>query len=130
MSRLRLLLPLVLGSLAAPASADPMIGLWRTEPDRKNLTSHIRVEQCGPALCGTVAKALDAQGREVRTANVGKRLFWDLMPDGQGGYSKGTVWVPLLDVTARAKARLSGNTLRVTGCKGVVCDGQSWTRIN
>lgn len=116
--------------LAAPALADPMEGTWRTEPDRKNLTSHISVTSCGNALCGTVAKALDASGQEVKTANVGKRLFWDLKPAGGGDYEDGTVWVPLLDVTARASARLSGNQLEVTGCKGPVCDGQVWTRVN
>ncbi len=130
MPRFRLLLPLVLGSLAAPALADPAVGLWRTEPDRKNLTSLIRIDTCGAALCGTVLKAFDPQGREVQTANVGKRLFWDLKPAGSGNYGGGTVRVPLLNVQANAKAELSGDKLHVTGCKGLVCDGQTWVRAN
>lgn len=130
MTRSRLFLIALLGSLSAPAFADPALGLWRTEPDRKNLTSLIRIETCGSALCGTVLKAFDAHGREVQTANVGKRLFWDLKPVGAGNYGGGTVQVPLLNVKANAKATLSGNSLRVTGCKGAVCDGQTWTRAN
>lgn len=130
MTRFRLLAPLVFASLAAPAFADPAVGLWKTEPDRKNLTSHIQIATCGAALCGTVVKAFDAQGQAVQTANVGKRLFWDLKPASGGTYEGGTVYVPLLNVEARAKAKLSGNTLRVTGCKGPVCDGQTWTRVN
>ncbi|ASP22670.1 imidazoleglycerol-phosphate dehydratase [Antarctobacter heliothermus] len=130
MTRFRLLAPLVFVSLAAPAFADPAVGLWKTEPDRKNLTSHIQIATCGAALCGTVVKAFDAQGNAVKTANVGKRLFWDLKPGSSGNYDGGTVFVPLLNVTANAKAKLSGNTLRVTGCKALVCDGQTWTRVN
>jgi len=130
MTPTRLIFPLLLGGLATPGLADPAVGLWQTEPDRKNLTSHIRVQTCGSALCGTVSKAFDAQGREVTTANVGKRLFWDLKPQGGGTYTKGMVYVPLLDVTAQAKAQLSGDTLKVTGCKGIICDGQTWKRVN
>ncbi|WGW02222.1 DUF2147 domain-containing protein [Tropicibacter oceani] len=120
-----------LALLAAPAfAADPAVGLWKTQPDRKNLTSHIQITACGPALCGKVIKAFDSKGQEVSTPNVGKPLFWDLKPAGAGRYDGGTVYVPLLNVTAKAKAELSGSTLRVTGCKGLVCDGQTWTRIN
>lgn len=130
MTRPRLILSILLGAFAAPALADPAVGLWRTEPDRKNLVSLIRIEPCGAALCGTVARAFDAKGREVETANVGKRLFWDLRPTGAGKYNGGTVEVPLLNVTAQAKATLSGDSLRVIGCKGPVCDGQTWKRVN
>ncbi len=130
MTRFRLIPLLVLGTLAAPAFAEPALGIWRTEPDRKNLTSHVQIAPCGAALCGTVLRAYDAQGHEVKTANVGKRLFWDLKPGSGGTYDGGTVFVPLLNVKAQAKAKLSGNSLRVTGCKGPVCDGQTWTRVN
>lgn len=132
MTRFRFLAPALLVSLAAPAPAlaDPAIGLWRTEPDRKHLTSHVQIAPCGAALCGTVLKAYDPWGREVKTANVGKTLFWDLKPDSEGRYEGGTVYVPFLNVRAAAKAKLSGNSLRVTGCKGLICDGQTWTRVN
>ncbi|SMX49570.1 DUF2147 domain-containing protein [Maliponia aquimaris] len=127
-----LLLPLmfVVGFAMSAAAADPMVGLWKTPPDRKNLSSHIRVDPCGVALCGTVFKAFDPQGREVKTPNVGKLLFWDLKPSGGGAYGGGKVRVPLLNVTASAKAQLTGNSLRVTGCKAGVCDGQTWARLN
>lgn len=130
MTRFRLLASVLFVGLAAPAFADPAVGLWRTEPDRKNLTSLVRIAPCGPALCGTVQSAFDSKGQEVRTANIGKRLFWDLKPGGGGAYSGGTVFVPLLNVQAQAKAQLTGDSLRVTGCKGVVCDGQTWRRVN
>lgn len=115
--------------VAAPMAAEPALGVWQTEPDRKNLTSHIAIEQCGTMLCGTIKEAFNEAGQKVMTANVGKQLFWNLRPAGTGDYVDGTVWVPLMDVTARAKMTLRGDTLRVTGCKGMICDGQVWTRV-
>ena len=115
---------------ATPALAEPVVGLWKTEPDRKNLTSHIEIVECGEKVCGLIKEAFNAAGQKVMTPNVGKRLFWGLTPTGTGDYVNGTVWVPLMDVTANAKMRLSGNRLKVTGCKGIICDGQTWTRVN
>lgn len=118
------------GLLATAAQADPLVGTWRTEPDRSALVSLVRVVPCGAALCGSITRAVNAKGQEVRTPNVGKQLFWGLKPMGGGSYGGGTVQVPVLNVTATAKAQLSGNRLRVTGCKGLVCDGQTWVRVN
>ena len=110
--------------------ADPALGLWRTEADRKNLISHIEITRCGAALCGHVRAAFDRSGNPVKTANIGKRLFWDLKPQGGGTYAEGTVVVPFLNIQAKAKAQLSGNRLRVTGCTATMCGGQTWTRVN
>ncbi|MEL6518470.1 MAG: DUF2147 domain-containing protein [Pseudomonadota bacterium] len=120
----------ILAIFASPAVAEPALGIWQTEPDRKNLTSHIKIEHCGTTLCGTILQAFNEGGQKVMTPNIGKRLFWDLRPAGSGDYVDGTVWVPLMDVTARAKMALDGEKLRVTGCKGIICDGQIWTRVN
>jgi uncharacterized protein (DUF2147 family) len=115
--------------LVPAASADPAVGIWQTQPDRKDLTSQIDVKPCGAALCGTVLRAFDAKGREVRTANVGKRLFWDMQAQGNGAYSGGTVEVASMNLRAKATMQLQGNSLRVTGCKGPACFGQTWTRM-
>ena len=32
---------------AGAALADPVVGVWKTEPDRKDLTSHIQISKCG-----------------------------------------------------------------------------------
>ena len=114
----------------APAfAADPAVGLWQTEPDRKDLISHLEVRDCGATLCGKIKTAFDMSGQKVMTKNVGKELFWDMSPEGGGAYGGGTVWVPLLDVQARATMQLAGDTLKVRACKGPVCDGQVWTRV-
>ncbi len=115
---------------AGPAFAsDPAVGLWQTEPDRKDLISHIEIRECGTALCGKILTAFDESGQKVMTKNVGKELFWDMVPEGAGAYAGGTVWVPLLNVQARATMQLSGDRLKVRGCKGLVCDGQVWMRV-
>ena len=115
---------------AAPAfAADPAIGLWQTEPDRKDLISHIQIRPCGESLCGKILTAFDMSGQKVTTKNVGKELFWDMSPNGGGTYVGGTVWVPLLNVQAKATMQLSGNTLKVRACKGLICDGQVWMRV-
>lgn len=115
-------------ALAAPAVSDPALGTWITAPDRKKLVSHIQVRSCGAALCGKILRAFDPSGREVKTKNIGKELFWDLKPSGGGKYDGGTAWVPLLNVKAAASATVRGNRMTVTGCKGGVCKDQVWHR--
>ncbi|MEO8531576.1 MAG: DUF2147 domain-containing protein [Deltaproteobacteria bacterium] len=125
----RWLLVVVFALHAGLAGADPAVGLWQTPPDRKDLTSHIAVRLCGAKLCGTIIAAFDPTGKQVQTPNIGKELFWDMTPHGDGGYSNGTAWVPLLNVQVRASMTLSGNRLTVRGCKGPICDTQVWTRL-
>lgn len=115
--------------MAMPAAADPALGIWQTQPDRKDLTSHIAISACGAALCGTVLRAFDKEGRDIVTPNVGRRLFWDMQPRGDGHYDGGTVEIASMNLRARAKMKLQGDSLRVTGCKGPACFGQTWTRL-
>jgi len=116
-------------SVGPALAADPAIGMWKTEPDRKDLTSHIEIRACGASLCGKIIEAFNPSGAKVMTKNIGKELFWDMKSNGGGKYDGGTVWVPLLNVKARATMDLVGNTLTVTGCKAIMCDGQTWTRL-
>lgn len=124
-----ILLAAGLALLPLSAQADPAVGVWQTQPDRKDLTSHIEVRPCGVALCGTVLRAFDKNGREVKTPNIGRRLFWDMQPKGNGAYDGGTVEVASMNLRAKARMQLQGNSLRVTGCKGPACFGQTWTRL-
>jgi uncharacterized protein (DUF2147 family) len=124
------LLTTALALFAAPALArDPAVGLWQTEPDRAELTSHIRIDECGAALCGQIVAAFDPEGNPVTTPNVGKPLFWDMQPDGAGAYAGGTAWIPLLNVEAEASMALDDGHLVVQGCNAGVCTSQTWTRL-
>jgi uncharacterized protein (DUF2147 family) len=119
---------LVLAPVSALA-ADPVVGIWQTEPDRKNLTSHIQISPCGEKFCGKVLKAFDPSGKEVMTKNIGKQIFWDAEAKGNGKYEKVMIWVPLLNIDAKGEMTLSGNTLKVSGNEGLISGSQVWTRI-
>ena len=126
---------MVVIAAGAPAVASsPVTGVWQTPPDRKDLVSHIRVAHCGDdgkALCGKVLRAYNSDGELVETPNIGKRIFWGVEPLGDGEYGNGTAWVPLLNVNASANLTLSdsGDTLKVRGCKAILCDSQMWRRV-
>lgn len=119
---------LVLAPVTAFA-ADPVVGIWKTEPDRKDLISHIQISECDDKFCGKVLKAFDPSGKEVMTKNIGKQIFWGLKAEGGGKYDDGTIWIPTLNIHAKGQMILSGNTLTVSGHEGPIEDSQVWTRI-
>ncbi|MGB3316320.1 MAG: DUF2147 domain-containing protein [Albidovulum sp.] len=112
-----------------PVSADPILGTWQVEPDQKGQVGQVIIRRCGEAFCGRVMKVHDRKGKSVVTKAMGRDLFWGLRSFGGGNYGGGKVWVPLFDREYSAKARLSGNQLRVLGCVGTLCDGQLWQRL-
>ncbi|MEX0349944.1 MAG: DUF2147 domain-containing protein [Paracoccaceae bacterium] len=129
-NRLRLaVLAIGLSVLAAQAGADPIVGVWKTEPDRKNLISHIKITACGDKFCGKILSAYDTSGKEVQTKNIGKKLFWDVASEGGGTYGGGEFWVPLVNVEAVPTMTLSGDQLKVKGCSHHICGHQTWTRL-
>ncbi len=115
---------------ASPAlAADPVEGLWAASPDKKGQIGHIEIKPCGAMLCGTIIRAYAPNGQEVMTPNVGKRLFWNMKPQGRGNYGGGRVYVPAHKKEYDAKMALEGRKLKVKGCVGPVCQGQVWTRV-
>ncbi|MFE3837729.1 DUF2147 domain-containing protein [Pseudogemmobacter sonorensis] len=120
---------LVFGASVAHA-ADPAEGLWKTRPDDNGNFGHVQIAPCGKALCGTLVKAFDGAGKPVESANVGRRIVWDMVPYGNGRYDDGKVYSPDRDKTYNAEMRLNGNSLTVKGCVLGICrDGGSWTRV-
>ncbi len=128
----RTCVPVVAALLLTPvlAAADPIEGVWKTEPDRKNLISHIRITACGAKFCGKILSAYDSSGKEVQTPNVGKKLFWDVASEGGGKYGGGEFWVPLINVKAVPQMTLQGDRLQVKGCEHLVCAHQTWSRLS
>ena len=116
---------------SAPAYAkDSIVGVWQTEPDRKELTSHIEVAPCGTGYCGRVLRAFDPTGAEVTTRNIGRMLFWDMKPQDNGTFGGGAAYVPILNVTTSNVAlTLSGERLEVKGRVGFMRGTQVWTRL-
>ncbi|MFK7938286.1 MAG: DUF2147 domain-containing protein [Roseovarius sp.] len=110
------------------ASADPAKGTWLTGADAKGQVAHVDVYACGASLCGKIVRAFTSAGKRVNTPTVGTRVFWDMVSSGAGTYS-GRAYVPAHNRDYAATMRLSGNSLRVKGCLGPVCQSQTWTRV-
>jgi uncharacterized protein (DUF2147 family) len=116
-------------TLSTAATADPILGTWQVEPDHKGQIGQVVIRRCGAAFCGRVMKVHDRSGKSVVTRSMGRDLFWGLKGRGKGHYGGGRVWIPLYDREYDAKARLTGDRLRVLGCLGPLCDGQTWRRL-
>jgi uncharacterized protein (DUF2147 family) len=116
-------------SLGGPAAAEPVLGLWRTEPGDDGAFAHVRIYQCGAAICGAIARAFGPSGAPVASDTVGKRMIWAMEPEGGGRYAGGRIWAPDRDRVYRARMALSGDRLEVSGCVGPFCRGQTWRRV-
>lgn len=115
----------------AAAAADPLEGTWKTKPDDNGNFGHIEIKPCGPAFCGTLVKAFDGAGKQIESPNVGKKIVWDMVSQGDGNYGDGKVWSPDRDKTYNSKMILQGNGVTVRGCVLGICrDGGTWTRVN
>ena len=120
----------VLASAAHAAAPAPVAGLWRNP---KN-TVHVKLQPCGPTMCGTVVWAAPKAQAKARAAGqtlVGAQLFREFKPVAPGRW-QGKVFVPDLNrtfsgtMTAAGPSRLVGK-----GCLigGFFCKQQTWVKI-
>ena len=109
---------------AAPATstlspANSPLGLWLTEEKE----GKVRIEQCGPNLCGySVDKKSNQNGEQVLINMKPGKDKWN-----------GRILDPTSGSTYDSTIALKGtDSLRVQGCAfgGVFCGGQTWTRVN
>ena len=114
-------------ALAAPALADPVEGIWKTEVD-DGAYAHVTIVPCGQLLCGSISRTFNAGG-EFKSPNIGKQLVWDMAPGGDGAYGGGKIWQPSTGKIYRSKMALSGDVLKVSGCVGPICKKQTWSRV-
>lgn len=109
---------------AAPATSTPSpanspLGVWLTEEKE----GKVRIEQCGPNLCGYSVDRKSNQNGEQVLIN---------MKPGKDKWS-GRILDPTSGSTYDSTIALKGtDSLRVQGCAfgGVFCGGQTWTRVN
>ncbi len=114
---------------AGTALADPATGTWRTEPGDTGGHLLVTIAPCGAALCGTIARAVDANGVAADDyEHQGKRMLWDMKASGNGAYGGGKIWAPDRDRTYSSKMQLNGNELEVSGCVLGICRAQIWQR--
>lgn len=124
----KLALAAAIGLLGTMASADPIEGVWKTQPDEGSY-AHITLAPCGNKICGVISRTFNDSG-EYNSPTKGKRLVRDMVAQGGGAY-KGRVWRPSNDKIYLGKMQLSGNSLKLKGCVagGLLCSSQTWTRI-
>lgn len=125
LSKVTALLALI---LPFPLMAQDAQGTWATEKtDQGHL--EIRISPCGAALCGTVIRAVDLKGRPGEHPAVGRKMVWDMMPNGAGKWSGGQIWDPRRDKTFKSKMEVTGQGLKVSGCVLAICQSQVWRAV-
>ena len=102
------------------AAANSPLGVWLTEEKE----GKVRIEQCGPNLCGYSVDAKSNQNGEQVLINMkpGKDAKWS-----------GRILDPNSGSTYDSTIVLKGSDrLRVQGCAfgGMFCGGQTWSRLN
>ena len=104
---------------SAPAATNSPVGVWLTEEKE----GKVRIEQCGPNLCGYSIDKKSNQNAEQVLIN---------MKPGKDKWS-GRILDPNSGSTYDSTIAMKGtDTLRVQGCAfgGMFCGGQTWTRVN
>ena len=116
--------------IALPLAAQAQVaGVWQTETSDAGAYLHVRVGTCANdanLTCGTIVKAVNTTRKDL----VGKPIIWGMAANGTNAWSKGRIWAPDDDKTYRSKMELSGDRLKVSGCVGPICRGQTWARVN
>ena len=119
----------VLSCVVGAALAEPVLGLWRTQPDAEGRTGHVKFERCVGGFCGTVIAARGADGGEIVTPSVGRQVLSNLTPVADGVY-EGSAYVPLLRQTFPARVEIGGGEMRLQACNAMgLCRQQRWTRL-
>jgi uncharacterized protein (DUF2147 family) len=119
-------------STLTPAAglAEPLLGTWATEIDSSRTYGHVRTRACGAAICGSVISAWDEAGAQITTPNVGREIFWGMVPKGAGTYADGRIHVPRMRADFPVTMEVTGDRLRLRACNAAgLCRSQTWTRV-
>jgi len=143
MSRFAFILVIIatlFGATSAPAQSTEPVGVWLTEKG----DARVKVSKCGSGICGVIVGLKDpidpATGHPqvddknpnpaLRTRPViGISLFIAMRLSAPGKWSgqiynadDGGTYVSYVTFTG-------GDALRVEGCVGMICGGETWTRV-
>ena len=130
--------------LAAPAAhaqgAGEPTGIWLTQAG----DARVRVSKCGGGICGVIVglkQPIDpATGKPqvddknpnpalARRPMIGLPLFSGMQATGPGKWS-GRIYNADDGSTYASNVSVTGpNSLRVEGCLGAFCGGETWTRV-
>ncbi len=113
---------------ATAAGADPIEGVWQTQPD-EGAFAHVTIAPCGSAFCGMISRTFKDKS-EYKSPNIGRQIVIDMAAQG-GGNSEGKVWRPANNKVYQGKASVAGDRMSLSGCVagGLFCKSQTWVRI-
>lgn len=131
------LLAALLGATAAHAqSAD---GIWLTQAG----DARVKISKCGGGICGNVVwlrephdtatgqPATDSKNPNpvlARRPMIGLPLFSGMQPSGPNKWSGQIYNADDGSTYASSVTVISADSLRVEGCVGALCGGETWTR--
>ena len=139
LAALTVLLAALLGATAAHAQSADASGTWLTQAG----DARVKISKCGGGICGVIVwlrephdtatgqPATDSKNPNpalAKRAMIGLPLFSSMQPAGPNKWSgqiynadDGSTYASSVSVT-------SAETLRVEGCVGALCGGETWTR--
>jgi uncharacterized protein (DUF2147 family) len=134
------LLVALLGAPAAQAQSAEASGTWLTQAG----DARVKISKCGGGICGHIVwlrepydtatgkPATDSKNPNPALAKrsmIGLPLFSGMQPAGPNKWSgqiynadDGSTYASSITVT-------SADALRVEGCVGALCGGETWTRV-
>lgn len=134
-----LLIALFGAPLANAQTAGSPVGVWLTQAG----DARVRISKCGDAICGVVVWLREptnpATGQPMvddknpnpslaRRPMIGLPLFTDMRIAGPGKWS-GHIYNADDGGTYLSNISVAGpDALRVEGCVGMLCGGETWTR--
>src|SRR6266705_2476486 len=142
--RIGFIIAIAASLLAAPSayaqSANDAVGIWLTQAG----DARVRVSKCGSGICGVIVglkQPIDpATGKpQVDDKNpnpalakrpiIGLPLFSGMRATGPGKWS-GQIYNADDGSTYASSVAVTGaDTLRVEGCVGAFCGGETWSRV-
>ena len=135
------ILTALLGAPPAKAQAGGEVsGIWLTQAG----DAKVRVSKCGGGICGVIVWLKDpinpATGKPqvddknpnpslARRPMIGLPLFMGMQPSGQNRWS-GQIYNADDGNSYASNISVSGpDILKVEGCVGALCGGETWTRV-
>jgi uncharacterized protein (DUF2147 family) len=130
---------LALPSVRAQSAGEPM-GIWLTQAG----DARVKVSKCGGGICGVIVGLKDpidpATGKPPvddknpnpalkRRPMIGLPLFSGMRPSGPNKWS-GQIYNADDGSNYASSVSVTGpDTLRVEGCVGALCGGETWRRV-
>ncbi|MBR0723512.1 DUF2147 domain-containing protein [Bradyrhizobium manausense] len=136
---LSVLLVALLGATVAHAQSADASGTWLTQAG----DARVKISKCGGGICGVIVwlrephdtatgqPATDSKNPNPALAKrpmIGLPLFSGMQPSGPNKWS-GQIYNADDGSTYASSVSLTGaETLRVEGCVGALCGGETWSR--